>query len=348
MNAGISTINWLYNEQLRVDEEWSLKTSGGFAWWAHQHRQRIEVISSEVGPAGDNVYHVRVETELIRNLKLSDKALTGIQLLMSEASMAGPVYDHETGILSLSSLVAVHERIRDWMSPLISVAAMLQISVAQRVGAQIAEFMGGHSAISEHPMNGFREEPDELVGGFSSLIESSGENPSLWRINEFQQAVDQHMQQLPSLLATAGGAGLTVEFPYGEVSSLCQMKGDEPHPTLGNGLFIQQSFPIENLSDSEGTRLALELNSVELSQKPAGYGFGSYCYSDECIHFTGFIPNASYRSGLLPNIYFACAGRARAMSIRFKKDNWSNISSSVQTPARQSAIERIMKIFRSN
>ena len=346
MNAGTSTIDWLFDEQLRVDDEWSKKTANGFIWWASQHAQRIEVIGSETGPAGDKVYHVRVKTELVRELSLSEEALAGINLLMSTASMSGPVYDAGTRILNLSSLVTVHEGIRSWMSPLISVAAMQQIADAHFIGPQIAGMMAGTSAESGHPENGFRPEPDELAVEFPSLVSTAGEKPSSWSAKEFQQAVDQYMQQLPSLLATAGGKGLTVEFPYGGASSLCQMKGDQKHPRIGNGLFLQQSFPVEEMSVSDGTRLALELNAVELDQKPAGYGFGSYCYRDCCIHFTGFMPNAAYRSGLLPNLYFACAGRARAMSIRFTGDDWSNTSERKQALVSQSAFGRFLRSFR--
>jgi hypothetical protein len=60
--------------------------------------------------------------------------------------------------------------------------------------------------------------------------------------------------------------------------------------------------------------LALSLNADELTRKPAGYGFGSYCYRDGCIHFTTFVPNAVHRPGLLPNFYYAGANRAWHLS----------------------------------
>ena len=40
------------------------------------------------------------------------------------------------------------------------------------------------------------------------------------------------------------------------------------------------------------------------------------------IHFTSFLPNAAYRVGLLPNIYFASAQRAREISIRLMNSDW--------------------------
>jgi hypothetical protein len=100
-------------------------------------------------------------------------------------------------------------------------------------------------------------------------------------------------------------------------------KGDEPHPIYGNGLLLIQSFPVSDCSAIEGIRLALSLNNEELTQRPSGYGFGSYYYRDRMIHFTSFLPNAAYRTGLLPNLYFACAGRAKQMSVRLRNADWS-------------------------
>jgi hypothetical protein len=40
-----------------------------------------------------------------------------------------------------------------------------------------------------------------------------------------------------------------------------------------------------------------------------GYGFGSYHYARGVLRFRTFLPNALYRRGLLPNLYYSCAGR---------------------------------------
>jgi hypothetical protein len=336
MNAGELTIDWLRRVQLLVDEEWSVNIPNGFIWWAERNAQRIEVVGTESNADGEQGYLVRVKTEVLRNVVLTDKTLAAINLLMSTASMAGPVYDATTRVLSFSSLVRVHERIREWMSKLVSVAAMQQIVDAHLVGKSLPPLVG-EFAESRHPANGLRTIPDELAVDFIPLVASAGAKASQWSATEFKRTVDKYMQMPPSLGATSGGQGLTVEFPFGDGSSLCRMLADQAHPRIGNGLFLLQSFPVDKMSDSNGTRLALELNSQELEQKPTGYGFGSYCYRDACIHFTGFVPNLAYREGLLPNFYFACAGRARAMALRFKNDDWSGA-----TYRPKSAVERLL------
>ncbi len=44
MNAGDLSIDWLYREQLRVDQQWSVKSAKDFTWWAGKTAQRIVVI----------------------------------------------------------------------------------------------------------------------------------------------------------------------------------------------------------------------------------------------------------------------------------------------------------------
>jgi hypothetical protein len=116
-NAGLKTIEWLFREQLRMDAEWSFKSSNGFTWWADHHAQTIEIVGSETDESGETAYLISTRTEMLRNLELTDQAATAINtLLMGCASMAGPVYDEKTRTLSLCSLVRVHESIREWMS----------------------------------------------------------------------------------------------------------------------------------------------------------------------------------------------------------------------------------------
>ena len=345
MNAGQKTIEWLRDEQLCVDDEWSVDTSNGFTWWASKNAQSIEIVGSDVGPDGKNGYFLRVKTEIWRNVALTDKTLPVISLLMSSASMSGPVYDAKKRTLSLASMVRVHEGIWEWMARLISISAMMQIQDAHFMGAQIAPALNAKTAESNHPTNGPRDEPDELVVGFTPMLASAGEQRGKWAAAEFQQAVDQYMKQPPSLMASAGGEGLTVEFPFGEFSSLCQLNGDQAHPRIGNGLLILQRFPVAGMVEKDGVKIAIELNIEELHQRPIGYGFGSYSYQDGCICFSGFIPNLAYKRDLLPNIYFACAARAQAMSARFTANDWSQGFRPTALEKPRSALQRFFELF---
>ncbi len=334
MNAGERTLEWLSQEQLKVDPEWSVRTPKGFRWWADKNAQTVEVISEEIGPDGEQGYLVSIRTEMLRSLELGDREVADINtLLMPLASMSGPVYDVQTKTLSLASLVRIDDGISHWMNPIISVAAVLQIGEARTVGPELARALGAQEALSGPPGHGTRPVPDEMAEITATLIIPLGKQPSKWSPTEFQEAVDGYMNQPPALLATSGGAGFTVELPYGAQSSLCQAVADQPHPWYGNGLLVLQSFPVAVESDLEGVRLALSLNSSELTEKPLGYGFGSYVYRENTLHFTSFFPNATYQPGMLPNIYFSCAQRAREMSLRLAGADWTSESYSPQSSA---------------
>ena len=51
-DVGQQTIDWLYGEQLQVDDEWAVRGPTGFTWWAYSNAQTIEIVGEEVGPDG--------------------------------------------------------------------------------------------------------------------------------------------------------------------------------------------------------------------------------------------------------------------------------------------------------
>ncbi len=325
-NVAEEVIDWLFNEQLQVDEQWSYLLPTGFTWWADQYAQTVEMVREEKGPNGETGYLVCVRTELLRDLELTEAALAEISAFpMRCASMAGPVYDVAARRLDLWSLARVTDDNGSWMRYLIGAAAVIQLAEARILAPVLAEAVKALPATSEHPESGVRTVPDEMAFA-AGIFVTSGDEPSAWPESEFRDAVAQHMTRAPAVTATAGGRGFTVEFPFGKQTSTCQVLGDQSHPLYGNGLLVLQRFPVEvdgrPLSESEGVKLALSLNNADLTNRLTGYGFGSYVYGDGMIHFTGFIPNALHKPGLLPNLYYSCAARAQAMESRFVDGRW--------------------------
>jgi hypothetical protein len=272
-----------------------IRTPTGFTWWADQHAQHIDLLGEFDGPDDEVGVLVAVRTELLRELVLDDLAVNALNIrLMAFASLAGSVYDPMTRTLSLHSLIGIHTDTRQWMTGLLSIAALLQINEARRLAPELATLLQAEVAASGPPARGQRPEPDEMAEVVPRLIAPLGCQSSRWQDKEFADTLECYLQQPPALLATGGGAGFTVEFPYGNQSSLCQAMSDQPHPTYGNGLFVLQSFPVGHLAEPEGIRLALALNAVELAERPFGYGLGSYCYQRNLLHFVSFFPNLAY------------------------------------------------------
>ena len=323
MNTGRQVLDFLYSEQLQVDDEWAVRTPNGFTWWGGHNAQTIEILGEDTTPDGMTGYLIGVRTEMVADLDLTDAVLHDLNNgAMTCASLAGPVYDPNTRTLSLCSLARVDEDIAPWMSMLLGSAAVAQLAEVPLYGEDFDERHGGCFAVSGHPQLGVRMEPDEMINAALQVFPAEGAGPLRLQESDFDDAVRQFMMAPPSLGASAGGLGLTVEFPYGTASSLCEFIGDQPHPLYGNGLLIVQRFPYRTPDETAGIRLALELNRADLTENPAGYGFGSYVYLDDMICFNSFIPNVLLNEGLLPNLYYSCAARAASMSVRLLGEGW--------------------------
>lgn len=330
MNAGEQTLDWLYREQLQVDEQWSVRADRGFTWWADQNAQTIEILGEETGPDGQTGHLIGVRTDLLRDLELSEAALAELNDgPMRFAALAAPVYDRDARTLSLCSLARVHDANAEWMGPVLGSAAVLQIAEARLLGPALADALGAETAINGHPEGGLRPEPDDMIYAVNVFVEE-GKAPCQWPETEFAEAVNQFMKQPPSIGASSGGTGLAVEFPFGDRSSLCQMTGTQAHPLYGNGLFLLQRFPFAAASPAAGAELALTLNAAEFLQNATGFGFGSYVYDNGTLCFTAFFPNVLHRQVALPNVYFACAARALAMSVWLLDEQWTADSFSVE------------------
>jgi hypothetical protein len=352
MSFDDQTIQWLFQKQLKIDDEWSVRIERGFTWWAHENAQHVEVIGVEETVSGEPDYLVSVRTEVADDVELTPQVVTSLNsMIMPISAMAGVTHDARTGKLYLSSLVRIHDQIRGWMNPIIGAAAAMQVCEARAMWPQIAERLGGRFASSGHPVNGLRPAPDDILG-VGPLIDRVGQEPCRWQQDEFEDALARHMQRPPSLGASCGGQGVTVELPYGRASSLCELSGDDAHPVWGAGLSILQRFPVGPMSDLDGAILALALNAEELTRQPTGYGFGSFFYepgespnmSDGTINFTGFLPNILHRPGLIANLYYACASRAVAMEQRLLS------ASEREDAARagpESAVSRLRRLFPS-
>lgn len=311
MYTGADTVEWLFHEQLQVDRQWSGRFDGGFTWWADRHAQRVAILGSEAGPDGSESYFLQVATDVLRDVDLDDKTAGLLNLIMMQATAAGPVYDPQDRSVRLVTLVRMHEGNHHWMRLLVSVAAMLQVVEAKHVWNAIAATMGLRNGESGHPHSGPRAFPDELAAGFPEMAVTAGRRPSAWQAQEFRQAE----QDLQPAHVRVRGSQLSVPILCGPAMSTLRLVANEPHPRFGNGLFMRHSVPVVRMSDGDGARLAISLNRELLGRVPSGYGFGSCCYTEGEISFVGFIPNVGYRPGLLPNLVGSATARADAFGV---------------------------------
>jgi hypothetical protein len=316
MDAGTRAVEWLFTEGLKVDRHWAVRTEAGFRWWADKQEQTIEVVGREDGvPDGAAGCLIRVRTDLLRDVVLAEEGLPAINSeIMSFASMAGLVYDEDARTLSLSSLARVCDDNEEWLDPFLGMAALVQIGEVRMLAPQLAQRLGAEVAFSGHPDHGLRAHPDEVAQALRALVIPAGERPSDWQLEPIEDELREYVGGPVTIAPAPDGAGLDVELPFGDVTSRCQIMPAAQHPLYGSGLLVLQEFPLTSPVGQSGARLALVLNEIELAREPLGFGFGSYAWRDELMHFVSFLPNTLYRPGLLADLILSCAQRSRGLS----------------------------------
>ncbi len=343
MHIGQQTIAWLHQMLTGGDRALSASLPEGFRWWPNNHAQTIAIVGEERGPEGEAGFLIGVRTEMLRGLVLNDTAAAALNtLVMPFASLSGPVYDPETQTLSLCTLARIYDHIATWMRVLLRAAAWMQAAEAPVWASALAQLLPAQEALAPTSHQESQQQASARHAAFIQELLKVGKHP-YWRPIEFQMLHQQFLQRPPVVFATVDRMGVGIEFPFGQKeTSLCEILADQPHPRYGYGLFLLQSFPAYDLTEQQGIRLAFELNALELTSQVIGYGFGSYVFRDSTLYFTAFFPNLLYRHDLLANLFFSCAARAQAISLRLTGCPWPEASFRVS----RSAIGRMLGRFR--
>ena len=133
--------------------------------------------------------------------------------------------------------------------------------------------------------------------------------------------VQSHLSEF--CLCNAGGLGLTAEFGLksdavsaiagDHETALWQIKGDQPHPELGGGLFCLLQLPYSIDDDDELHRVIASLNAMEMAPSDLPPHFGAWCKSKNgnLIAYVSFLPNALHRvNGIALNMSIWAMHRA--------------------------------------
>jgi hypothetical protein len=306
---------------MEIDKEWSIRESRSFTSWGYRLAQRVwaeEPIIDE----GIEIVRLHARTPLVRNIR-EESAVDFIAALNRFSSMNALVYDREKRTLTMHSAAHAHAGSMGWVGPLFYSAVSLQAADAHRMAPELAEAFGGEPDYSSHPRSGQRKEPDDLLTVLESVFRPHSEIAAPYDESDFEDLLN--MQPRPWVLATGGGLGITAEFAFsgtepaiasaskrliGGISrrkvsqpqtALFQVRGDTPHPALGNGAFFLLNLPIP-VDNNAAARLANELNLAETREWSRSFLFGAWCPDHNGgIAFTGFLPLMLRRKGILDN-----------------------------------------------
>lgn len=324
-DAGLQIINGVY-DHLKIDKQWTVWEERGFTWWGWRSAQRVW---SERGVDDDGitVYRLRAQTDFVDGFDGSEKQYAMLNLLAMNASLSGVVRDPKTpGRLSVATSVYAHGQNLAWASHLFTFATIMQVAEAE-INAGMMEMVGLRQASSPHPLNGPRQQMDEMLDIFKLLIRPGGEKPSAYVGREFLELL-KRLQSPPCVMANGDEGGLTAEFPFPGHTSLLRLTTKDQNPRAGNGLLARLTLPKGEM-DLAGFKLAIELNEMELSTMTRCNFTGSWCVSKQGLTFVMFAPNALCVPSALTNIAISHVIRSRWVTeSRFNFSQGANFTES--------------------
>jgi hypothetical protein len=327
-------------EFLSIDSQWSIPINRGIAWWAKDFRQRIWAEESIVD-GGTSLWRIHVATDFLVDFDLArSETRSWLGVMLPFATQYAWVHEQQTGHLRLWASLWVHAEVFEQRLRDLATSAVLQITDAQLRAPMLENQFDETADVSEHPTSGHRSVPDELLQVVTQVLAPAGENASAWDgTGEFEQTTDAFNER-NSALGSADSSGLTLEFAFGNQTSMLRLLTDQENPQLGNGLLQLLHMPFSS-SQEECLDLVMQLNWKETQELTRSPLLGSWCVSergDEWIPvFVSFRSNALRKHGDVFDVTMGQALRAKWMSAKFAEEP--------DQPVATTVMSRLNKIF---
>lgn len=306
-DIGQAALDSLFN-LMQIDEEWSVRYTRGYTWWAKDRAQRITA-TAPVEDDGCLLSTVTVETEVLDEVPV--KAETNRVLAAMNAwtgALSALVMDAEAHTVKFVSTVTLHEQVKPWADRVLGAVATLQAADAQFAADAMADILGGRPAVSEHPTSGRRFDPDDMLNARGEIFIPGGTAPSRWKGDEMLTV--HRFFQRASMMSLGSEDGVGAEFPYGDFSCLVQFRPNESHPSMGSGLLVTLDLP-DSLDLETAALMAARLNQLEVATMPFSQFCGSWCVSPNgLVAFKAFYPNVLFAPNGGLNIAMYMARRA--------------------------------------
>ena len=330
-DCGSKALDFLF-ESMMIDQEWSTREEMAFQWWGHGHAQRAWA-EPPMEERGVQVSLVHVETDFLRNVEDSDKTYKDMDLMQSIATLFTFTFLPAEGKIRMHSTAYIHEGNYCWLSRVLLSVAGLQLLAASCCQPLLEVFPGSEPDTTPHPVNGYRETPDEMIEGLRGFYSGAKNNPVSVPRGCFRDAC--RMLKECNLLASPGKTRLMAEFHFvGDNPALArQMAGktgvetslygalvDERHLILGNGLTSLLTLPAEK-PRAEGPRWCNRMNLLESGEWTGFHLLGAWATifnGEDCVFLghRGFLPAFPVEPELLVNLALANGLRSKWVSSR--------------------------------
>lgn len=283
---------------LKMEPEWTEQQERGITWWASSHPTTLWY-DPPFEDEGHTIYRLHATTPLIKGFKLTKQNMVTLNDVMCSANLSGLV-KHPSALdrLQFTASIYVHEHSADWLKQLFALTVLLQARDAFVGGMAVSEHTGWFLDRITHPTNGLREKPALIP--FTDLSEHSVK-PNAWSPGEVPM-LEKIVNSPPFVSGNVDVDGLTAELPYGDFTSLLQMKTTN-RSRIGKGLRVSLALPLNVTNDSPQS-VALGLNTAENNSFTHAYFLGSWCWEANCLAYVSFMPNFYLSATLVQNSLF--------------------------------------------
>lgn len=337
IDAGINAVKAI-RDLLQIDDEWAVDTKRGFTWWSYRLAQHVVADPPQKWEDGMETSAVRIWTEILRDIDLTQENIDAVQALNIEETMSALVIDPKTRTLNACCTVLFHNENAPELTPITSMAAIIQNCEAHAIAQTLAGVFGGSTAESQHPKSGERPESDEML-----LIEQNlglGIPEAATTFAGDLIGVVPEFAMSHGLFAMGGDDACTLEVPYTSSqpsmmsmldgspvgSALAQMGTDEDHPRIGSGVLFRLALPRPFDSPEVAASAANDLNHHFATVESGATFLGAWCVdptsNGASIIYTSFYPDVLARPGILQNAAFQLA-RLSQVSQEFFGDEWT-------------------------
>jgi CheY-like chemotaxis protein len=318
LDPGLAVVRFIF-DAMRIDTEWSTRDAHGFVWWGHEHAQRVWADAGR-DDHGVRIFRVFASTEVLRGIGDDARAIEAIDRSNRTASTSALVLEQDAGTVDLVASMWVHAGTVDWVSRLFASVVALQAADAHALADGLASSLGAQVAHSAHPVSGPRTSPDEMLGVHRAFMAASGDESS-WAGRDLVATLEMVRHGPTTVLVTGDESGLTAEFPFGASTSLLVASTKEAYPSLGHGLWLRLTLPLDAASVSPG--FAADLNRRELESVTYAHALGSWQVFDGMLAHVAFLPNLARQSGSdVLNLVMSETGRARWVAGELEGDDW--------------------------
>lgn len=250
----------------------------GFSWAPARLQQEVWSDPPQV-IGGSDVWRLHVETRL-----LADVATTSDQTkaLVNQLNRTGNLFAvvAEDGEVRLHSSAALHGN-NEWLVPLVTLVAGLQICAAERAVDKMAKLVGG--TIAEQAKPG-RSQPHPLLGIYD-VVAVEGAAVDLRPLQEGIVSAGRWGSDHATWVVSEDSRGVHIEFETAWLDLALKA-----HPLLGPGLGLDLWLPTPLLLIDAVLDWIGRLNKAEISGIFPAHFLGAWWSDGPSIRFSRFLP----------------------------------------------------------